>query len=59
MILKLLLSIHDLKAFTEYSNDLKDVYKIDEYNADKEYKILIVFDDVITDMNNKKKLNSK
>ena len=59
MILKLLLSIHDLKAFTEYSNDLKDVYKIDEYNADKEYKISIVFDDVITDMNNKKKLNSK
>ena len=59
MILKLLLSIHDLKAFTEYSNDLKDVYKIDEYNADKECKILIVFDDVITDMNNKKKLNSK
>ena len=51
---------NDLKTFTEYSNDMKDVYKnIDEYNADKECKILIVFDDVITDMINKKKLNSK
>ena len=33
------------KAFIEYSNDMHDVYKyIDEYNPDKENKILIVFD---------------
>ena len=36
-----------------------DVYKdIDDYNPDKENKILIVFDDMIADMIHKKKLNS-
>ena len=36
-----------------------DVYKnINEYNIDKEHKILIVFDDMIADMINNKKLNS-
>ena len=49
----------DPKAFIEYSNDMEeDVYKnIDEYNAYKERKILIVFDDMMADINNKK-LNS-
>ena len=43
---------NDPKAFIEYSNDMEDVYKnIDEYNIDKEHKILIVFDDMIADMN--------
>ena len=38
---------------------MQDVYKnIEEYNADKERKILIVFDDMIADMINNKKLNS-
>ena len=38
---------------------MQDVYKnIDEYNVDKERKILIVFDDMIADMINNKKLNS-
>ena len=50
---------NDPKAFIEYSNDMQDVYKnIDEYNTDKERKILIVFDDMIADMINNKKLNS-
>ena len=50
---------NDPKAFTEYSNEMQDVYKnIDEYNEDKEHKILIVFDDIIADMINIKKLNS-
>ena len=50
---------NDLKAFIEYSNDMQDVYEnIDEYNLDKERKILIVFDDMIADMINNKKLNS-
>ena len=36
-----------------------DVYKnIDEYNIDKEHKILIVFDDIIADIITNKKLNS-
>ena len=38
---------------------MHDVYKnIDEYNVDKDRKILIVFDDMIADMINNKKLNS-
>ena len=38
---------------------MQDVYKnIDEYNVDKENKILIVFDDMIADTINNKKLNS-
>ena len=50
---------NDPKAFIEYSNDMQDVYKkIEEYNADKECKILAVFDDMIADMINNKKLNS-
>ena len=50
---------NDPKAFIEYSNDMQGVYKnIDEYNADKERKILIVFDDMIADISNNKKLNS-
>ena len=49
----------DPKAFVEYSNDMHDVYKnIDYYNPDKENKMLIVFDDMIADMINNKKLNS-
>ena len=51
--------LKDPKAFIEYSNDMRDVYKnIDEYNPDKENKILIVFDDMISDMIHNKKLNS-
>ena len=47
------------KAFIEYSNDMDDVYKnIDKYNPGKKGKILIVFDDIIADMINNKKINS-
>ena len=50
---------NDPKAFIEYPNDMHDVYKkIDSYNLGKENKILIVFDDMIADMINNKKLNS-
>ena len=50
---------NDPKAFIEYSNDMHDVYKnINDYNPDKENKILTVFDDIIADMINNKKLNS-
>ena len=38
---------------------MQDVYKnINDYNEDKERKILIVFDDIIADIINNKKLNS-
>ena len=39
---------HDPKAFVEYSNDVLNVYKnINEYNAGRKRKVLIVFDDMI------------
>ena len=42
----------------EYSNDMQDVYKnIEDYNQNKNRKILIVFDDMSADMINNKKLN--
>ena len=47
----------DSKAFIEYLNDIKDVYKnIEEYNPNKKRKILIVFDR-IADMLSNKNLN--
>ena len=50
---------NDPKDFIKYLNYMQDVYKnIDEYNIDKERKILIVFDDMIPDIINNKKLNS-
>ena len=50
---------NDPKAFIEYSNDRCNVYKgIDDYNPDEENKIIIVFADVIADMNQNKRLNS-
>ena len=50
---------NNLEAFIEYSNDMQDVYKNNvEYNPGKKRKILIVFDDMIVNMINNKKLNS-
>ena len=48
----------DPTVFKEYSNDMQDVYKnIEDYNPIKKRKVLIVFDDMIADMINHKKLN--
>ena len=48
----------DPRAFIEYSDNIKDVYKnIEDYNPGQKRKILIVFDDIIADMINNKKLN--
>ena len=50
---------NDPKAFIEYSNDMRDVYKnISYYNPVKENKILIVSDDMIADIIHNKKLDS-
>ena len=47
-----------LMIFIEYSNDMDLISKnIEEYNPNKKCKILIVFDDMIADMLNNKKLN--
>ena len=49
---------NDPKTFIEYSNDMRDVYKnIEDYNQGRGHKIFIVFDDMIADMMNNKKLN--
>ena len=49
---------NDPRTFIEYSNDMQDVYNnIEDYNPGKKRKILIVFDDMIADMINNKKLN--
>ena len=49
---------NDPKAFIDYWNDMHDIYEnIDDYNPEKENKILIVFHDMIADMINNKKLN--
>ena len=46
------------KAFIKYSNDMSDVYKnINNYNSEKNNKILILFDDMNANMIRNKKLN--
>ena len=50
--------MNDCKAFIEYSKDMGDIYKeIEGYNQNKKRKILIVFDNMISDMLSNKKLN--
>ena len=49
---------NDPKTFTDYSNDMQDVYKnIEEYNLGKKRRILIVYDDMISDTIINKKLS--
>ena len=50
--------MNDSKAFIEYSDDVEDIYKsIEEYNPNKKCETLIVFDHMVADMFNNKKLN--
>ena len=43
--------LNDPNAFIEFSNTMGDVYeKIDNYNPNRNRKILIVFDDMIADI---------
>ena len=49
---------NDSKVFIEYRHNMDDIYKnIEEYNPNKKRKILIVFDDINSDLLNNKKLN--
>ena len=42
---------YDSKIFIEYMNNMNDTYKnIEEYNLNKKRKLLIVFDNMITDL---------
>ena len=45
-------------AFTDYSHTIDDAYEnLEDYNAAKKRKVLIVFDDMIADMEANKKLS--
>ena len=44
-------NLNDLHAFIEYSNDMNDVFdNIDDYNKNRDKKVLIIFDDMIADI---------
>ena len=48
---------NDPNAFIECSNRMDDFYRnIDDYNSSRKRKILIVFDDMIVDINSNKNL---
>ena len=50
---------NDPNAFIECSNTMTDVYEnIDNYNLNRKIQILIVFDDMITDIKTNKKLEA-
>ena len=50
--------LSDSKAFTEYPNDMDHIHKnIEKFNPNKKRKLLIVFDNMITDMFSNKNLN--
>ena len=55
--IKLFFWLDLLKRFIEYSNDIDDIHKnIEEYNPNKKRKILIAFDEMVTDILSKKNL---
>ena len=44
---------YDLKAFTEYFDDMNDIYEVvDKYRQNEALKIFISFDDMIANMLN-------
>ena len=46
------------KAFMDYSQTMDDVYEnFEDYNATKKRRVLVVFDDMPTDMESNKKLS--
>ena len=47
----------NLKTLIKYSNNMQDVYKnIEEYNSGRKCNVLILFNDMITDMISNKNL---
>ena len=51
-------NLEDPKVFIEYLNNIQYVYKNNrEYKSSRKCNVLIVFDDMIADMINNKKLN--
>ena len=51
-------NLKNLKAFIDYSQTIDDVYEnLEDYNPTKKRRVLIVFDDMIADMESNKKLS--
>ena len=51
-------NLKDSKVFTEYSNNMQNIYKnTEEYNPSRKCNVLIVFDDMIAYMISNKKLS--
>ena len=51
--------LNDANAFIEYSNTMDDVYNnIDDYDSNRERKMLIVFDEIIADIMTNKKIQA-
>ena len=54
-----IINLNDPHAFIEYSNDMDDVLDgINNYNKNRDKKVLIVFDDMIADIMRSKKFNT-
>ena len=52
------MSLKNSKAFINYSQTTDDVYEnLEDYNPKKKRKVLIVFDDMIADMEANKKVS--
>ena len=50
--------LNDSKAFIEYSDNIDNIYEnMEEYNPNKDYEILILFDNMIADMLSNNTLN--
>ena len=50
---------NNLKVFIEYSNNIQSIYKdIVDYNPNKKRKLLIILDDMVSNMISNKKINS-
>ena len=48
---------NDFKSFIEYCNNMDDIYKnFEEYSPNKKQKVLIVFNDMVSDMLSNRKL---
>ena len=52
-------NLNDLYTFIEYSNDINDVLEdINNYNKNRDKKVLIIFDDIIADIMRSKKFKA-
>ena len=53
-------NLNDPHAFTEYSSDMNDVLEdINNYNKNRNKKVLIIFDDMIADIMRSEKFKTK